>query len=107
LKKLATKEELKKLATKEELKKLATKEELKKTKEELMMEIGRLELRLMEKIEEQDEKARQYRDEILMAVQRFAGDTQVLKEEMAIAAQRTENHEQRITALEQRVFAPK
>ena len=100
------------LATKKELRKFVAKTEFRRavsklaTKKELLREVGQLELKMERGFKEQDKKARQYRDEILTAVQRFAGDTQVLKEEMMVAAHRTENHEERITFLEQKFATP-
>lgn len=106
IKKLATKEEIKKLATKAEIKRLATKEEIKKlaTKEELSFEIGMLATSLDEmKADNQNTK-----DVLLQAIDGLAKRLDDSLTEQAAFNHtfdrheaQLENHEQRITVLEQ------
>lgn len=108
-------------ATKRDLQNLATKEELKRVEKTLRGEMGQMErgLRLeMEVVaarwaEKTDEKNCQYKDEILTAVDAFAKEIKDSREERTIAAHQTEedrekidDHEQRITTLEQKFATP-
>ena len=106
LKKLATKEEIKKLATKEEIKKLATKEEIKKlaTKKELSLEIGML----ATKIDEHEFNRKRTEDALFQAIDGIVKTLDEMRTEQAAYLHtfkrhdaRFENHEQRITTLEQ------
>jgi len=97
-------------ATKRDLLNLATKKELEKLAVATKMEMGRMELRLEKKFDEQDEKARQYRDQMLNAIDPIAKEISDTREERAVTAYQREQdreaidgHEERISVLEQKV----
>lgn len=96
------KKELKKELSKE-ISKLATKKELKQLEKSLREELLRLEGR----IEQSDDNAREYRDQILTKLDGVMGELQTMREENTIGAyqisqlrEEVDGHEKRIGHLE-------
>lgn len=90
-------EELKNLATKEELNKFATKEGLKNLEANMDIKLETLERKV-------DEKAQQYRDEVLTSNDKIAKTLETMREEITIGnfqtSEKLEDHEKRIKHLE-------
>lgn len=82
---------------------LATKNDLKKVEKSLRTEL----LRLEEKMENTDENAKQYRDQILTKLDGVMGELQTMREESAAGGfqiyelgEQVDNHEKRLARLE-------
>ncbi|OGH23138.1 MAG: hypothetical protein A3F31_04060 [Candidatus Levybacteria bacterium RIFCSPHIGHO2_12_FULL_38_12] len=93
---------------------LATKNDLKKVEKSLRVELQKVEkslrvelLRLEERIENSDENAIEYRDQILTKLDKVMGELQTMREENTVGAyqirelrEKVDGHELRITRLE-------
>jgi hypothetical protein len=101
LRNFATKKDLTKFATKDDLKNFATKREL---REEIQVVNARMDLKFDEFEHRIDEKARQYRDEVLNSNDGLAKKLETYYQEIELGNLQTkrqvQSHEQRITGLE-------